>query len=184
MNILVFGAQGSGKGTHAKYIADKLGVPYIGAGDLFRELEKEKSPKGEKIRELIARGIIIPNELSVPAFRQYLKKFDVSDGVVLDGYPRNLDQARNLPIKLDLIVHITLPENVAIRRLMKRKRCDDTPGAIKQRLTLFRKSTKPVYDYFKGEGVKIVKIDNFPPVEEVQREIDELLKQPRNKNNG
>ena len=175
MNILVYGTQGSGKSTHAKYIADKLGVPYVYTGDLFREVEKETSDRGEKIRELMAQGILIPNELSIPAFGEYLDKFDLSKGVVLDGYPRNLDQAESLPFKIDLIINISLPEGVAIERLLARGRYDDTPQAIKKRMQLFKKDTQPLYSYYRSKGAKVVEVDNSPSVEEVQGVIDGLL---------
>jgi adenylate kinase len=95
---------------------------------------------------------------------------------VLDGYPRNLGQAQSLPIEINLIAHITLPENVAVKRLMERGRNDDTPEAIKKRLDLFKERTRPIYDYFKDKGVKIAKVDNSPPIEEVRKVIDGLLK--------
>ncbi len=184
MNILVFGAQGSGKSTHAKFIAVKLGVPYIYTGDLFRDLGKEKSARGEKIRELMKKGVLIPNDVSIPAFEEYLKKFDLSKGAVLDGFPRNLDQAQALKIKINLIIYTTLPEDIAIQRLLERKRYDDTPQSIKKRLDMYKEETKPVLTYYMKKGVKVVEIDNTPSVEEVQRSINEFFeKRSRNKNN-
>ena len=176
MNILVFGAQGSGKSTHAKYIADKLEVPYVYTGDLFRDLENEDSNRGRKIRGLMKQGILIPNELSIPAFKEYLNKFDTSEGVVLDGYPRNTEQAQSLSVKIDLIICINLPEKIAIGRLKERGRSDDNPEVIKKRLELFYEQTKPIFDYFKNKGVKIAQIDNSPPLEEVRLAVDDLLK--------
>ena len=176
MNILVFGAQGSGKSTHAQYIATKFHIPYKYTGDLFRELEKEESEKGEQIRQLTKKGILIPNKLSIPAFGDYLKKFSVSEGVVLDGYPRNIEQAKRLPLKIDLIIYVTLPEKTAIDRLLERGRYDDTAAAIKKRLSLYKKETEPLLSYFEKNSTKIVEINNTPPVEEVQKEIDGLLK--------
>ncbi|OGY26695.1 MAG: hypothetical protein A2Z42_01380 [Candidatus Woykebacteria bacterium RBG_19FT_COMBO_43_10] len=185
MNILVFGGQGSGKSTHAKYIADKLEIPYIYTGDLFRELEGEESEKGKKIRDLMKKGILIPNELAIAAFAEYIKKFDLSKGVVLDGFPRNLEQAKALQLKINLIIYVTLPENTAIQRLMERKRYDDTPRAIKKRLDLYKEETKPLLYFYKKKGVKVVEIDNTPSVEEVRAALDDFLeKQSRNKNNA
>jgi adenylate kinase len=175
MNILVFGAQGSGKSTHAEYIADKLGVPYVYTGDLFRELEKEKSDRGKKIRKLLEEGRLIPDEIAVPAFEEYLKKVDVSKGVVLDGFPRTVPQAESLSIPIDLIIYIELPLDVAVERLLKRGRFDDTPELIKTRIKLFKEKTQPILDYFKQKGVRIVEIDNSPTVEEVRKAIDDLL---------
>ena len=179
MNILVFGAQGSGKSTHAKYIADKLKAPYIYTGDLFRELEKERSQRGRLIKRLMRAGEIIPNEISIPALEEYLKDFDLSKGIVLDGYPRNTGQAESLPIKIDLIVYIKLSEEIAIERLSTRGRYDDTPQAIKMRLEMYKKETQPVLNYFKDKGVKIISIDNTPPVDIVRENIDDLLKDIR-----
>lgn len=176
MNILFFGAQGSGKSTHAKYAADKLNFPYIYTGDLFRKLENEDSARGKKIRELMKKGILIPNDISIPAFKEYVEEFDISNGLVLDGYPRNTEQAEKLPFDIDLILHIILPEKIAIERLSTRGRYDDTPEAIKKRLELFKKETKPLYEYFKNKGVRIVEIDNSPKIEEVRSVIDDSLK--------
>jgi adenylate kinase len=185
MNVLVFGAQGSGKSTHAKYVAEKLKVPYIYTGDLFRELGKEDSQRGGQIKEWHDKGILTPNEVSIPSFNEYLTKFDVSKGVVLDGYPRNIGQAQSLPFKINLIVHVTLPEDVAIQRLIVRGRYDDTPETIKKRIELFRKETAPLYDYFKSKGVEVVEVDNSPPIEIVRKKIDDLLEKQRgNKNNA
>ena len=104
MNILVFGVQGSGKSTHAEYIATKLGVPYIYTGDLFRNLEKDSSKQGKQIKRFMGRGVLIPDQITIPIFEEYLKEFDTSRGLVLDGFPRTKGQAEKLKIKLDLII--------------------------------------------------------------------------------
>ena len=176
MNILVFGAQGSGKSTHAKYIADKLEIPYIYTGDLFRNLENENSERGRKIKVLMKQGVLIPNELSIPAFKEYLNKFDILGGVVLDGYPRNIEQAQSLSVKIDLIIRVNLLEKIAIERLKERGRYDDNPEGIKKRLEMFYKQTEPIFDYFKNKGIKIAQIDNSPALEEVRLVVDDLLK--------
>lgn len=185
MNILVFGAQGSGKSTYAEYMAGKLGVPFIYSGDLFRDLEKEGPTRGKKIRELMKKGVLIPNDLAIPAFEEYLKKFDLSKGVVLDGFPRNLGQAQALRMKINLIIYITLPEDIAIQRLLERKRYDDTPRAIKKRLDMYKEETEPVLTYYRKRGIEVVEIDNTPSVDEVQRSIDDFFKErSRNKTNA
>src|SRR4030042_2232032 len=181
MNIVVFGSQGSGKSTHAKYIAEKLDVPYIYTGDLFRELEKENFPRGKKVKNLMRKGVLIPNEISIPAFEEYTRNYDISKGFVLDGYPRTLEQAKALKFKINLIFYVRLPENIAIERLIERKRYDDTYEVIKKRLDMFDKFTRPLFGYFKNQRVKIVEVDNSPSIEKVQRKIDGLLeKQARN----
>jgi len=175
MNILVFGAQGSGKSTHARYIADKLGLPYVYTGDLFRKLAEEDSPFGREIRERLARGMMVPNPIVIKALKEYLASVDLSKGAVLDGYPRNFAQARALPIQIDLLIYISLPEEAAIERLLKRKRHDDTPESIKTRLDHYKKETAPLLIYFKEKGTEVVEVDNSPPIKVVEKNIDDLL---------
>ena len=176
MNILVFGVQGSGKSTHAKYISSMLGLPYIYSGDLFRSLEDETSDRGEKIRQLLKKGNLIPDEIAIPAFEEYLGKINTSRGVVLDGFPRTLEQAETLKIGLDLIVHITLPTKLIIERLLDRGRSDDNPESMMKRIELYEEKTTPILDFFKLQKVRVVIIDNTPPVKEVKKKIDDLLK--------
>lgn len=175
MNILIFGAQGSGKSTHGEYIASKLNIPYIYTGDLFRELEKENSERGERIRKLMIKGVLIPDELAIPAFEEYLDKFNIDNGLVLDGFPRTIKQARSLPIDIDLIIYITLPIKIAVERLMERGRYDDTRGSIEKRLALFKEKTKPVLTFYREKGVNIAEVDNSPSIDEVGKRIDGLL---------
>lgn len=172
MNVLVFGAQGSGKSTHGKYIAEKLGTPYINTGDLFRNLEAEKSARGEKIRKLMREGILIPDDLAIPVVEEHIGKFDTTNGFVLDGFPRTVDQAKSFKFEINLVVDVTTSLQEAIRRLKLRGRYDDTPLGIKQRLELFHKNTEPVLKYFEEKKVKILRLDNTPAVELVRRKID------------
>ncbi len=179
MNILVFGAQGTGKSTYAEYIAEKIKVPYIYTGDLFRKLGKEDSEVGEKIRKLNGKGRLIPDEISIAVFIDYLGKLDLSKGAVFDGYPRNLAQAESLPIAIDLVIYVTLPEKLAIERLLKRKRFDDTPDVIKRRILLYEEVTLPLLEYFRNKGVEIFEVDNTPPISRVRKKIDDLLEEQR-----
>jgi len=175
MNILVFGVQGSGKSTHAEYIATKLGIPYIYTGDLFRNLEKENSKRGKQIKQLMSKGILIPDQITIQVFEEYLKEFDTSKGLVLDGFPRTKEQAEKLKIKLDLIIYVTLPPEIIIERLKERGRYDDSPEIIKKRIQLYEGKTKPLLDYFAQRKIKIKEIDNSASVEEVWKRIDDLL---------
>lgn len=176
MNIVIFGSQGSGKSTYAKFISEKLEVPYLSSGEMFREIEGQNSSLGEEIRDLLKKGQLVPDELTVKLFNQYLKKFDLSKGFVLEGFPRTLNQSNSFNLKVAKVFVITLPEEVAIKRLMERKRSDDTPASIRKRLDLFRKQTLPVLNFFKKKGVEVHEIDNSPSIEEVKKVIDDYLK--------
>jgi adenylate kinase len=184
MNILVFGAQGSGKSTYARYIAEKLGLPYVCTGDLFRKLAGGDSPFGQEIKERLDRGLMVPNPIVIKALKKYLSSLDLSKGIVLDGYPRNFAQARALTLKIDLLIYINLPEELAIKRLLKRGRHDDTPESIKTRLDHYKKETEPLLVFFKEKGTRVAEVDNSPPIKVVEKKIDDLLEKiGRDKNN-
>jgi len=176
MNVLIFGAQGSGKSTHAQYIAAKLGIKYIPTGILLREIEQENSALGKYVKETLAKGELVKDEIMWEVIGKQIKG---SSGFILDGYPRNFNQVNDLEkesIRIDLIILTTLDEKVAIRRLLARIRSDDTKEAIKKRLEIYAESTTPIIDYYRNLGVKYLEIDNRPPIGQVQREIDGLLK--------
>ncbi|MCM8782195.1 MAG: nucleoside monophosphate kinase [Candidatus Omnitrophica bacterium] len=179
MNVIVLGSQGSGKSTHAKYIAEKLGVPYINAGDLFRSLAKEDSEYGRVINQFLAKGLIVPDKVAIPIFERYLSSLDTRNGFVLDGYPRTIQQAESLKAKIDLVIHVLLQEQEAIRRLLERRRVDDTPQLIRNRLEFYKKETLPLIDYFKRQKIKIENLDNTSAVEIVRGKIDDLLEKYR-----
>ncbi len=176
MVILVFGPQGSGKTTHAHYIAEKLGISYLSTGDILRTLMEEPTPLGKKVKDLMHQGYIIPDEITIDALKSYFEKNKIGDSFVLEGFPRTMDQVKNFPLKVDQVFEFTLPEDLAIERLKSRGRHDDSPEGIKRRLELFKEKTLPVMEHFKKSGVKVNVVSNEPGIEEVQKEIDELLK--------
>jgi adenylate kinase len=177
MNIIVFGAQGTGKSTYAKYIAEKLNVPYIYSGDLFRQMSQQASTLGQQIKEYVTKGLLVPDDIVISAVKEELNKIDLSRGVVFDGFPRNLKQAQSLPVEVALIIHITLSEKIILERLLKRGRSDDTMETIRKRLEIYDKETAPLLKFYGEKGVKMIEIDNTLPVEIVKKQIDDLLKE-------
>jgi adenylate kinase len=175
MYILILGGQGSGKSTCGAYIAEKLNIPYISTGNFFRDLESEESERGEKIKNLMQSGSLIPDDLAIETIEEYLKKFDIEKGAVLDGYPRTVYQAKKTPFKFDRVFYIKVPTDIAVDRLMKRGRYDDTKELIKRRLDLYREKTKPLLDFFRDSGVSIDIIDNSGSPEELKKQLDDLL---------
>ncbi len=181
MIVLVFGIQGSGKSTHAHFIANRLNLPYVSTGDILRELEKQPSEIGRKVQRLMEKGIIIPDEITIPALENYIKEKNIDDNFLIEGFPRTLPQVEMFKRKVDLVFEIVVPEEVAIERLKSRGRYDDVEDSIKMRLSLFKEKTLPVIEFYKKSGTKVFVIKNDKSIEEVQKEIDELLKnQSRN----
>ena len=132
MNIILIGPQGSGKGTQAKFISEKFNIPHISTGDLFRGLDGELKTKIDKI---INQGNLVPDDLTLEILNQRIQKPDTKEGLVLDGYPRNLDQAKLLTTILEIstIIEITLSNEEAINRLSNRLSCKC--GAVFNKLT-------------------------------------------------
>jgi adenylate kinase len=177
MNILMFGIQGAGKSTVGKYVAEKLNIPFIATGDIFRELKQEDSALGKLVRNKIDIGELVPDELTMEIVNQRLEKNDSSRGFILDGAPRNLDQIKMFKFPVDLIMLINLEREEAVKRLLIRARHDDTKEAIEKRIAWYENQTKPVIDFYKSENTKIIEVDNTPLEEAVQKKLDEQFKE-------
>lgn len=128
MRLVIFGPQGAGKGTQAARLADKYAVPDIATGDIFRAAISEDSELGSKVREYVESGRLVPNELTVAVVLEYLES--CKDGFLLDGFPRNLGQAKALDdfleggdTPLDAALVIEVPEEVSLRRILGRRVC-------------------------------------------------------------
>ena len=96
MNIVMLGAPGTGKGTAAKMLAKKLNLPHISTGDMFREQIKNETELGKEANEYISKGLLVPDELTIRIVKDRLSQPDTESGVILDGFPRTLEQAKEL----------------------------------------------------------------------------------------
>lgn len=130
MNIILIGAQGSGKGTQAEMLAQALGVPHVASGDLFRKEIDAKTETGLRAREYIDRGKLVPDDLTVKMILNRLKQPDCKPGVLMDGFPRTLAQAEALDKNLqevgrqiDAVVYLNVPREELLRRLSGRYIC-------------------------------------------------------------
>ncbi|MEM3699562.1 MAG: nucleoside monophosphate kinase [Candidatus Bathyarchaeia archaeon] len=125
VNAIIFGAPGSGKGTYASRLQSKLDVEVIAMGDIFREIIKEDTPLGKKVKSFVEKGLLVPDNVVVEVLKQRLAKIPPGKGFILDGYPRNLDQAKFLETlaKIDVIIQLTVPEWIIIERLSTRRIC-------------------------------------------------------------
>jgi adenylate kinase len=133
-NIIFIGPQGSGKGTQAKILAEKLNIPHISTGDLFRGLTK--GPLKEEVDANINQGKLVPDELTVKILKQRISNPDCKKGFILDGFPRNLDQAKLLDniAKIDKVIEINISDKLAIERISSRISCKKC-GAVYNTIT-------------------------------------------------
>lgn len=125
VNAIIFGAPGSGKGTYASRLQSKIGVQVIATGDIFRELMKEDTPLGREVKSYVEKGLLVPDDIVVKVLKQKLAKTSKEKGFILDGYPRTVEQAKNLEklAKIDVIIQLKVPDWIIIERLSSRRIC-------------------------------------------------------------
>lgn len=131
VNAIIFGAPGSGKGTYASRLQAKLGVDVIAMGDIFREIMKEDTALGKKVKSYVEKGLLVPDEIVVDVLKHRLTKVSAGKGFILDGYPRTLEQAKILGdiAKIDVIILLMVPDWIIIERLSTRRICKNC-GAV------------------------------------------------------
>lgn len=125
VNVIIFGAPGSGKGTYATRLQDKLGINVIAMGDIFREIMKEDSDLGREVKGYVEKGLLGPNGLTIQVLKQHITKIKEKRGFLFDGYPRTIVQAKALEtiVKIDVIIQLIVPDWVIVERLTTRRIC-------------------------------------------------------------
>jgi adenylate kinase len=131
MKLIFLGPPGAGKGTLAGLVSKERGILQISTGDIFREAIKKETPLGKKVKEIVGRGDLVPDDLTVSLVEERVAKDDVRKGYILDGFPRTIPQAEALAgfQKIDAVINFTAPDEVVIQRLSGRRICK-TCGAI------------------------------------------------------
>ena len=131
MNAIIFGPPGSGKGTYASRLQSKLGVAVIAMGDIFREIMKEDTQLGKKVKGYVEKGTLVPDDIVIDVLKQRLAKVPADKGFILDGYPRTIEQAEVLGeiAKIDVILLQMVPDWIIIERLSSRRICRNC-GAV------------------------------------------------------
>lgn len=168
MNLILLGPPGSGKGTQAKLLADHFSLSHISSGQLLRQAAKENPA----IQAILDSGELVPFETVLSVIKPKLV-----DGFILDGTPRNLDQAEKLDqffkdqhIDLDRVIYYDLPDEEGIKRLLSRAqkehRSDDTPAVIQDRYEVYHQETQPLIDYYSQKNL-LLTIDARPEVDTI-----------------
>ena len=186
LNIVIFGAPGSGKGTQSELIIKEYGLDHISTGDVLRSEMKNETELGKIAKDYIEKGQLVPDELIVDMLAMVLDSKVNSKGVIFDGFPRTIPQAKALKEMLnkrgtDVSVMLNLQveeEEELINRLLERGkvsgRSDDNLETIKSRLDVYHKQTAPLADYYIGEG-KHVAIKGMGTIEEIFGRIKEAV---------
>ncbi len=173
MKLVLIGIQGAGKSTQGNLLSKQLKIPYLSTGHILREMAKEKTRFGRYIKETINAGILVPDEKMVPIVDEYLSRKEYARGYILDGFPRTLQQAKRFKNNVDKVIYLNVPEKEALWRISYRNstiREDETLPALRKRIELFHKYTKPVLEYYRKQA-KLAEIDGTKSIKEVNKEI-------------
>lgn len=137
MKAIIFGAPGSGKGTYASRLQPRLNVDVISMGDIFREIMKNDTPQGKHVKTYVEKGLLVPDDIVIDVLKWRIVQMAPSKGFILDGYPRTIEQAEALQsiAKIDVIIHLVVPDWIIIERLSARRICKNC-GAIYNLRTL------------------------------------------------
>ena len=185
MRVVLLGPPGSGKGTQAKLLSARLGVPAISTGDMLREAVRRDTPLGRRARAIMDAGELVPDDVVIGIIRERMESPDAAGGFLLDGFPRTIAQARALDglladrgTSLDAAVNLAVTEATLLERLLGRAgsegRSDDRPETIRERLRVYAEKTAPLVAYYEQSGL-LTNVDGSGSIEDVAGRIDRVL---------
>jgi adenylate kinase len=184
LNLVLFGPPGAGKGTQAKALQEKRGLPQLSTGDMLRAAIAAGTDLGKRCKAIMDRGELVPDEIVIGIIAERYDQPDCAKGAVFDGFPRTIPQAESLDAmlvkrgkKVDLVIELKVDDAILVRRVEQRikesggqTRADDTPETLKARLAVYHKNTAPLIAFYKGQG-KLVSVDGMAPIADVTRQI-------------
>ena len=185
MRVVFLGPPGSGKGTQAKLLAERLKVPAISTGDILRAAVSERTPLGLQAQAIMEKGELVSDALIVALIRERIAERDARDGFILDGFPRTLEQGRAFDSmlaeggeSLSAVVSFAAPEAVLVERMLGRAdaegRADDRPETIRERFRVYHEKTEPLAGFYREKGL-LADVNGVGPVADVAARLDEAL---------
>jgi adenylate kinase len=185
MRLIILGPPGAGKGTQAARICERLSIPAISTGDIFRANIKNKTELGQRVEAILASGGYVPDEVTNEIVEDRLGWPDAAGGFLLDGYPRTQGQVEALEAmlaksghSLDAVLELTVDEDAVVERLLKRAelegRADDSEEVIRERQAIYRRETAPLAKHYADAGL-LVQVNGMGEVDSVTERILEAL---------
>jgi len=181
MRLIILGPPGAGKGTQASRIAEHFGIPAISTGDIFRANIKNETELGKQVKEILASGGYVSDDITNAIVEDRLADEDCASGFLLDGYPRTSEQVTALDAMLaksdaplERVLELVVDEDAVVGRLLKRAeiegRADDTEDVIRERMAIYHRETEPLSDAYRERGL-LVEVDGLGEVDEVTERI-------------
>lgn len=172
MNIIIFGPQGSGKGTQAQLLSETFGMHHISSGDILRDGATLGDKKCQKLKKLLDAGELVPDKEIISIIKEHIKE----DDNIFDGFPRTLEQAHELDdiIEIDLVIELNIPDEEVIKRMKLRKRDDDKEELIKKRLEHYHDETEPLIEYYRPRGI-VHTINANRPIQEIFNDLVKIV---------
>jgi len=183
--IVVLGPPGVGKGTQAKLLSERKRIPTISTGDLLRKSIANDTPLGKTAKEYVESGKLVPDDIITGVVKEWLHSPEAKEGFLLDGFPRTIAQAESLEeilnqqsLKLDCVLYFIAPWEIIRERLFHRAkiegRSDDTPELIEERLSVYRRHTEPLVEFYRLRGL-LREVDCTGNIEEVYAKVESAL---------
>lgn len=178
-NIILLGLPGVGKGTQADLIIQDFNLPHISTGEIFRAAIANQTEMGIQAKTFIDKGELVPDSVTNGIVHDRLEERDVvaAEGFLLDGYPRNVDQADDLKNylaaknqKIDLVIYLAADDQIVTDRMMNRGREDDTPEIVANRIGVAKQQTMPLVTYYSNQGT-LTEISALGEVEEIYQQV-------------
>ncbi len=185
MNVIIFGPPGAGKGTQAQYLVKKYNLFQISTGDLLRTEIKNKTEIGNEIEEIISKGDFATDNIVNKLIKNLVFDSQKKNKLIFDGYPRSLNQAKNLDLlldssnqKIDFIFFLNVNKEIIIKRIEKRKilekRSDDNLKTILKRYDAYMETTRPVLDFY-SKNPNFYEIDGGEEISQISSKIEQIL---------
>ncbi len=179
--LIFLGPPGAGKGTQAQIISEDWQIPHVSTGDILRAAVNQQTPLGKQAKDYMNRGELVPDDLILDLIQDRLSHEDTTNGWILDGFPRNVNQAAFLDKLLakldqnaDCVLNLQVPDEVLLLRLLARKRKDDTEETIRRRLEVYHQDTVPVIDFYQTRKT-LKTIDGNQTMDKVTEQLSEVI---------